>query len=161
MSIQSTCCVTGHRNISEIQIPEIKEQLRQELLMAIQEGFTNFISGFARGVDLLFAEVVAELQDEGKQITLEAFVPYRGRFKTKDADFHRLIKRCSGVGLTAEVYTPTCYITRDQAMVQQSARVIAVYDGREHGGTVFTIRYSRVMERDLHMIDIKRELPKV
>lgn len=148
------CDLTGHRNFPESQISELRIRLRAEILLAIEDGFTNFISGFAKGVDLLFAAVVVELQDEGTEITLEAAIPYRGRFKTKDMDFQRLLKRCVGVGVTADEYTPSCYITRNQTMVQQSARVIAVYDGRERGGTAFTIRYARVTEKDLRIISI-------
>ena len=50
-----TCCVTGHRDIPAGQVGQIKKSLEQEVDRAIRDGFTCFISGFADGVDLLFA----------------------------------------------------------------------------------------------------------
>lgn len=154
MSIQTTCCVTGHRDIPEEKLSFVKSELRNEILSAIQDGFTHFISGFAAGVDLLFAEQIALLQDEGQQITLEAAIPYRGRLKTKDIQFKRLMERCVAISVTAEEYSKSCYINRNRNMVQLSARVIAVYDGRDSGGTAFTIRYARVTEREVKIINI-------
>ena len=55
-----TCCVTGHRDISEKQGDYVKQALRHEILSAIEDGYTRFISGFAEGVDLMFASIVAE-----------------------------------------------------------------------------------------------------
>ena len=55
-----TCCVTGHRDIPAGQVGHIKKSLEQEVDRAIRDGFTCFISGFADGVDLLFAEIVVE-----------------------------------------------------------------------------------------------------
>ena len=53
MDKEHTCCVTGHRNIPADKIQYVQIQLRQELLQAIQSGYTHFISGFAAGVDLI------------------------------------------------------------------------------------------------------------
>lgn len=154
MSIQTTCCVTGHRDIPDEKLNFVKAELRREILSAMQDGYTHFISGFAAGTDLLFSEQIALLQDEGHQITMEAAIPYRGRMKTRDPQFRKLIERCNVIGVTAEEYSKSCYISRNQSMVQLSSRVIAVYDGRESGGTAFTIRYARVNEKDLKIISI-------
>ena len=53
-----TCCVTGHRDIPEEKVDRIHSLLRREILAAIQDGYTHFISGFAFGADLLFADIV-------------------------------------------------------------------------------------------------------
>ena len=76
MDKEHTCCVTGHRNIPADKIQYVQIQLRQELLQAIQSGYTHFISGFAAGVDLIFAGIVADLKRE-YPITLEAAIPDR------------------------------------------------------------------------------------
>ena len=46
------CCFTGHRpeKLSRSE-KEIKETLRSEINLAVQAGFTVFITGMARGVD--------------------------------------------------------------------------------------------------------------
>ena len=45
MDKEYTCCVTGHRDIPADKIQYVQMQLRQELLQAIQSGYTHFISG--------------------------------------------------------------------------------------------------------------------
>lgn len=90
METVKTCCVTGHRNIPLEQTACISDLLRKEILSAIADGYTHFISGFASGADLLFADIVAELKAL-YPITLEAAIPYPGRMKTPDKAFQRLL----------------------------------------------------------------------
>ena len=141
MTKEQTCCVTGHRDIPADKIEFVRESLRQEILAAIGEGYTHFISGFAAGVDLIFAEIVAELKDE-YPITLEAAIPHPGRRYTSDAVFQALIKRCDTVKIHSDRYFKGSYIIRNHNMVDQSALVMAVYDGRRTGGTAATIKYA-------------------
>lgn len=140
-----TCCVTGHRDLSEEQRARIDELLRREILSAIEDGYTHFISGFAAGADLLFAEIVNELK-ASYPITLEAAIPYPGRMKTPDKTFQRLIRCCDVVKIHADVYFKGCYMRRNCYMVDQSQRIIAVYDGRSTGGTAATVRYAKGKE---------------
>lgn len=120
----------------------IQKLLRQEILAAIEDGYTYFISGFAAGADLLFADIVAELK-ETYPITLEAAIPYPGRMKTPDETFQRLIRCCDTVKIHSDSYFKGCYMRRNRYMVDQSQRVVAVYDGRPTGGTAATVRYAK------------------
>lgn len=140
-----TCCVTGHRDIPEEQKIKIDELLHREILMAIEDGYTHFISGFAAGADLLFAEIVNELK-ASYPITLEAAIPYPGRMKSPDKTFQRLIRCCDVVKIHADAYFKSCYMRRNCYMVDQSQRIIAVYDGRCTGGTAATVRYAKGKE---------------
>lgn len=149
-----TCCVTGHRNIPAEKIEYVKSELRKEIVRAIKDGYTHFLSGFAEGVDLLFAAIVVELKVKNPGLTLEAAIPYRNRMKAHNKEFQRLIGQCSAVGIHCEEYSPTCYINRNRFMVQQSERVIAVFDGREKGGTLFTMRYAYTQDKDVVVIKI-------
>ena len=56
---EKTCCVTGHRDVPVGKEQYVEEALRKEVLAAIAAGYTRFISGFADGVDLTFAAIVA------------------------------------------------------------------------------------------------------
>ena len=145
MDKEHTCCVTGHRDIPSNKVGEIQTKLRQEVLNAIVAGYTHFISGFAAGADLLFAEIVAELKGE-YPITFEAAIPYPGRLNTPDTTFHRLIKECDMVKVHSVLYSKNCYMVRNRYMIDSSTLVIAVHDGRKTGGTAKTIRYARECE---------------
>lgn len=153
MDKEHTCCVTGHRNIPADKIQYVQIQLRQELLQAIQSGYTHFISGFAAGVDLIFAGVVADLKRE-YPITLEAAIPYPGRMNTPDEVFQCLLKECDIVKVHTDRYSKSCYMVRNRYMIDCSALVIAVHDGRKSGGTAATIKYARQMERDVSEIEL-------
>ena len=88
----------------------------------------------------MFAAVVAAAKKENDGLFLEAAIPYAGRLKTKDKEFHRMLTACDGVKVISDHYVPSCYMNRNRYMVAQSQRVIAVYDGRGKGGTLFTLR---------------------
>ena len=151
---EETCCVTGHRDVPAEKTELVKTELRREILLAVEDGYTRFISGFAEGVDLMFAAIVAELMEENPALFLEAAIPYRNRLKAKDKEFQELINLCKGVHIECEDYIPNCFINRNRYMVSQSERAIAVYDGREKGGTLFTMRSAHSQGKELHVIEI-------
>jgi len=153
MDREHTCCVTGHRDIPVEKVPYVQDHLYQELLRAIQYGYTHFVSGFASGVDLMFAGIVAELKQE-YPITLEAAIPYPGRMNTPDKVFQCLLKECDIVKVHTEQYSKSCYMVRNRYMVDCSVLVIAVHDGRKSGGTAATIRYANRMGCTLREIKL-------
>ena len=153
MDKEHTCCVTGHRDIPVEKVPYVQDKLYQELLQTIQDGCTHFVSGFASGVDLIFAGIVAGLKQK-YPITLEAAIPYPGRMNTPDKEFQRLLKECDIVKVHTEQYSKSCYMVRNRYMVDCSTLVIAVHDGRKSGGTAATIRYANLMGCTLREIKL-------
>lgn len=153
MDKEHTCCVTGHRDIPADKIQYVQMQLRQELLQAVQSGYMHFISGFAAGVDLIFAGMVADLKSK-YPITLEAAIPYPGRMNTPNKVFQCLLKECDIVKVHTGQYSKNCYMVRNRYMVDCSALVIAVHDGRKSGGTAATLRYAHRMECDIREIKL-------
>ena len=152
-----TCCVTGHRDIPTEQIGHIKKSLEQEADRAISDGFTCFISGFADGVDLLFVEIVAERITKNPALKLIAAIPYRRRLDTlqKSERTKALVDLCAEIYVAAEEYHPSVYAKRNRYMVERSDCVIAVYDGREKGGTVGTIRLAHTLKKELREIAVR------
>lgn len=148
------CCVTGHRDIPAEKLEYVKEELHKEILQAVEDGYTHFISGFSEGADLLFASIVADLIADNPELRLEAAIPYRSRLNTTNELFRQLIGVCKIVGVHSEKYNRNCFMKRNQFMVSQAQRVIAVYDGREKGGTFFTIRCAYTQKRDIRIIHI-------
>ena len=102
----------------------------------------------------MFASVVTEAKRGNDNLILEAAIPYAGRLKAKDEEFHRLLAACDGVKVISDHYVPSCYMNRNRYMVAQSQRVIAVYDGRDKGGTLFTLRDAHVQGREIRLIEI-------
>lgn len=140
------CCFTGHRpeklNISEA---EIKLRLREAIEGAIREGFTTFISGMARGVDMWAAEIVLEERKTDGRIKLVCASPFEGFEKywsvTERHSYSSILKKADAVKFICPHYSPGCFQIRNRYMVDNCARVIAAYGG-ESGGTKNTIRYA-------------------
>ncbi len=151
---EKTCCVTGHREIPEDKRAYVEAKLQKAVDSAVKEGYTRFLSGFAAGVDLAFAAIVAERKAQGCPLTLEAVIPYAGRLKSKDPAFQRLLAACDEVNLLCNAYSPSCYFLRNRRMVDESSLVIAVYNGQGSGGTFYTIDYARTQNKEVRMITI-------
>ena len=149
-----TCCITGHRDLPPEKIGYVEEILRQKVQYAIKNGYIRFLSGFADGTDLLFASIIADKKKEYPDIQLEAVIPYRGRLKTKNSAFQTSLKYCDQITVVNEDYKPSCYMLRNRYMVDESQMIIAVYDGRNKGGTLATLRYAYKLQRVLQVIQI-------
>lgn len=151
---EKTCCATGHREILADKLAYVETELRKAVMAAVDDGYTRFINGRAAGADLLFAATVAELKGQGHPLSLEAALPYLGRKRSNDQGFQKMLAACDEVKVFSERYNRGCYFVRNRYMVDESSRVIAVYDGRSNGGTVFTMQYARAKGRAVHVIRI-------
>ena len=151
---EKTCVVTGLRDVPFGKRQYVEEALRKEVLAAIAAGYTRFISGFADGVDLTFAAIVAAEKKQNSCLQLEAALPYRNRINAKSPLFQELLACCDRVYVQSEKSNRQCYHERNRYMVLSSDRVIAVYDGRSTGGTFYTIRFAQANEKEIRIIEI-------
>lgn len=63
---------TGHRFYNFSQQEVIRERLTKAILEAYEHGISNFISGFAIGIDLMAAQIVQSLKPSCPGMTLTA-----------------------------------------------------------------------------------------
>lgn len=154
--IIKSCCVTGHREIPSGKLQNVELELRQKVQQAVSDGYTDFISGFAKGADLIFAAIVVEMKQTNSDLKLEAALPYRARLDHLygTPETARLLRACDGISVHSEEQNPGCYGKRNHFMVDACERVIAVYDGRSTGGTAATIRYATEKGREVQTIEI-------
>lgn len=102
---EKTCCVTGHRDIPAEQIDAVKYALWREIIKAVSDGYTGFMTGFADGADQYFAEMVVKLQEDFPNLRLIAVIPYRktgGQLRVQRADkgaAHAARCRCHSGGI--------------------------------------------------------------
>ena len=154
MKRETTCCFTGHRpnklpwgnNESDPRCADLKARLGTALETAYTDGYRHFLCGMALGCDLYFCEAVLDLRDRHGDVTVEAAVPCEeqsARWRERDrARYAALLDRCDYETLVQRQYTPGCMQRRDRYMVDRSQRVIAAYDGRSAGGTLYTLTYA-------------------
>lgn len=140
------CCFTGHRPEKlDISEREIKDRLYTAIQKAISDGYTTFISGMARGVDIWAAEIVVAEKKKNKEIKLVCASPYEGFEKKwsfiEQHKYNTILKKADFVRYVCTHYSRQCFQIRNCYMVDRSSRVIAAYNG-ESGGTKNTIRYA-------------------
>ena len=161
---QKICGVTGHREIPAEYMEQAEQDLRREIEKAIADGYTYFISGFADGADQLFARIVLEKAKENPALRLEAAIPYRNRYKRlmEDERTRAMLESCTKVEVVSVSveWASNVYMKRNRYMVGQADRVIAVYDGREKGGTVSTIRMVHAQRKEMREVPVGPYLPK-
>ena len=149
------CCFTGHRP-EKLHLPEteIKRLLKKAIMQAVMDGYTTFISGMARGLDIWAAETVLELK-KVNDISLIAVSPYYGFEKHWDAankaKYYDIIDAAEEVKFMQSEYSKASFHIRNAYMVDNSARVIAAYNGTP-GGTKNTVEYAR--KKGLEIINI-------
>ena len=151
------CCFTGHRPEKlHTSQQEIITQLEQEIYSAINSGFTTFISGMARGVDIWAAEIVLELRRQGHHIKLICASPFRGFEKNWPENWKNkyleVLQAADLVKFISPQYYKACFQVRNKWMVDHSALVIAVFNG-EPSGTLNTLRYAQSKSRIIRLIN--------
>ena len=149
-------CFTGHRpeKLKRMQWL-IKHDLKKEILRAIDDGITVFISGMARGVDIWAAEIVLSLRKSGKPIKLICASPFPGFEERWDKDwkdrYNAIMTAADHTVFVCKGYSRSCFQIRNEWMVNHSSRVIAVYNG-EFGGTKNTIDYAQKAKQSIAII---------
>lgn len=138
---------TGHRFYDFSQKEFIQERLTSAISEAYDHGIRNFISGFALGIDLMAAQLVQSLKCDLPGISLTAAIPFEGqaeRYNIYDKRvYRRLLELADKVIVLSDCYYPRCFLDRDEFMVENASYLIAYYDGREKGGTYYTVKKAR------------------
>lgn len=148
------CCVTGHRpsgfpflrEDDSILFLRYKEILSRKIDELIIGGCDHFITGMADGADIDFAELVLAKRDEGRDIILEAALPYPYSPRKKATDVsekkYNILLSCDMVRTVSSYYHKGCMMKRNRYMVDNSDIVLAIWNGNENGGTWNTLKYA-------------------
>ena len=141
------CCFTGHRPQKLTRpIDDIKVDLENEILAAVKDGYTTFITGMACGTDIWAGNIVVRLKDRFPDLKLIAAVPFPGFEKAWEPEwrerYKKLLASADLVKTICPEYSEAAYQVRNQWMVDRSSKCIAVYNGTA-GGTRNTIQYAR------------------
>lgn len=65
-----------------------------------------------------------------------------------------LLESCSHIEIISEQLASNVYMRRNRYIVEHSDRVIAVYDGRDKGGTVANIRMVHAQRKELREVPV-------
>lgn len=141
------CCFTGHRP-SKLRMTEqqLRPLLEETICQAIQDGFTTFITGMAKGTDLVAAEIVLRLREQDERLKLICALPHPGFGLHWSGGwterFQRVLTASDLARCVCPAFSYASYQIRNKWMVDHSGLVIAVYNG-ESGGTKNTLDYAK------------------
>jgi len=152
--INKTVCFSGHRpeklpgkgDSSEKETRFIKELINRKIENCINEGYTRFLSGVARGIDLWAAECVLEHRCKNARIELICVKPIENQgsnFPLADRFIYdKVIALADDVICTSQTYKKNCYMIRNKYMIDNSGMLIA-FVKNYRSGTGQTINYAR------------------
>ena len=157
IDIKHACSFTGHRPEKlEMAEDEVIAWLEKQIRKAVDDGYTDFISGMQRGVDIWAAEIVFNLILDGAKIHLICACAWDGMEKGWDPEWRSryasLLIASDKTVYVSNVPGRESFLERDRWMVDHSSRLIGVYTGAP-GGTEKTVCYAK--EKGLEVITIK------
>lgn len=160
------CCFTGHRpnklpwgyNESDSRCISMKEKLYREIEKSIQEGYIIFLCGMALGFDMLCAEIVLSLKKKNKNIKLIGALPCKNqdnKWSTNQKKRYRaILSQLDGIRCIYDEYVgQKCMIERNEYMVNNSSKIIVLYNGKS-GGTKSTLLYAKTKGLNITIIPI-------
>lgn len=167
MDTNKACCFTGPRpkNLpwgsqeSALLCRRTREVLALAIEYAWQDGYRQFYSGMAQGIDLIAAELVLQSRELHPDIELVAAIPCAGqakRWRREQVErYCKILDQCApeNIHVLAPAYTKSCMQVRDRYMVDHCQRIIAVYDGKSGGGTEYTLTYALQKKLEKVIID--------
>lgn len=163
----TTLCFSGHRpgkipwliNDESEKCIQLKKRIFETVHAAFSAGYTHFISGMAKGVDIIAAEAVIAYKKLQPQITLECALPYRDQsslWEAKQKLRHQAVmEKADVVTVLSEHYTHNCMDARNKYMVDSSGGIAVVFDGAQKGGTYNTLKYAQKKGLTIYRIPIE------
>lgn len=144
---------TGHQGLT----PETGASVRTEIARELETlGTVEGVCSLAEGSDQIFAECV--LAHGGRLVAVIPSRGYESTFTTSDslATFTQLLAKAAEV-ITLEHETPSeaAYWAAGQRVVDESDRLIAVWDGQAAGGlggTADVVGYAERLGKDVLVI---------
>ncbi len=164
LNIRKTACFTGHRpsgfpfdKDDRVRTNMVKSMLYLKVCNALNDGYTTFITGMARGVDTWCALAVLSLKDDYPELKLIGVSPFKrelDRLSGTDLwDYKTITDYADRMIYISESYYPRCYFDRNMYMVDHSSLVIGAVSNMQ-SGTGNTIRYAERKGVKTDIIDI-------
>ena len=163
--INRACAFTGHRPQklpwrSDETAPgcaALKETLAMQITTLVADGYTEFLTGMAEGVDLWAAQIVLALRVTNPSLRLHCILPcveQSARWSAASREQYRaILEQADSIIFVNRMNKKDCMLERDRFLVSYASVILAVYNGERRGGTAATVRYARKLGRELIVID--------
>ena len=152
---KSTCFFTGHRKLSDEDYKKIKDILRQQIVILIEDGVKYFGVGGAVGFDTVAALTIIMLKEIYTHIRLILILPCReqDRFWSKESKcvYNYIKQYADKIVYISNEYVRGCMLQRNRYMAEHSDYCICFLT-KETGGTAYTVEYAK--KRNIRIINI-------
>lgn len=163
--INHACAFTGHRpqklpwrrDEAAPGCVALKEALAAQIAALVEDGYTEFLTGMAEGVDMWAAQIVLSLRVTNPKLRLHCILPCAEQSERWSAasreQYRTILEQADSIIFVNRVDNKNCMLERDRFLVSYASLVLAVYNGERRGGTAATVRYARKLGRELIVID--------
>lgn len=169
-STLKSVCFTGHRPKKLLSpydencdyFKKLRALLRKQILIAIEDGCTEFYCGMAMGTDLIAGQLVLDLTALYPNIHLNAVCPYPHQSENYPDSwigrYMHVLSHCEKIHIICGAYVQGCFAIRNRYLVDNSDKVISVWDGKQQSGTAQTIRYAHSSNKPVVIIRLDKDL---
>lgn len=159
--IEKCCAFTGHRprkfpwgyDETDTRCIALKKSLTKQIVKLVEDGYTDFFSGMAEGVDTWAALAVLALKKGNPALKLHCVLPCEGQADRWSASarerYFSVLEQADEVVYVSREYSTDCMLERNRYLVDHAASLLAVYNGERRGGTAMTVRYARRLGREV------------
>jgi len=163
--IAHACAFTGHRpqklpwrtDEADPGCVALKAMLAAQIDMLIENGYTEFLSGMAPGVDMWAAQIILDLREKHPGLKLHCILPCAAQSAKWSAalqmQYRAILEQADSIIFVNRADRKNCMLERDRFLVSYASVVLAAYNGERRGGTAATVRYARKLGRELIVID--------
>lgn len=140
--------VTGHRpQRLNYEDKEIKAWMNEQIMKLGKDNIEEAYCGMAQGADQIFGKVVVK-----NHIPLICCYPFKK--KKVHEEEQKLMDAAKDVRYISEVSNKKAYWLRDKYMVDNCDVLLAVFDGKENGGTWLTIKEAKKQGKPIIMYNV-------
>lgn len=145
--IQCSAFFTGHRNYVDL-----KDGIDRLIEYAISKNIVHFYCGMALGADLTAAQLLCD-----RQLKWTAVIPFLGQTnrwkKAEKSIYDRLLPQAIERTTLYRDYCQQAYHARNEYMIERSKLCLAIYDGRNKGGTFNVVNKVQKQGKDIMIYD--------
>jgi len=138
-----------------------KFRLRETLEYLIGRGYTDFLSGAARGFDTIAAEMVISLREIYPWIRLTVVLPCADQARKWDGSdqvrWENIVTNSDHVETLARTFDRGCMFRRNRYLVDHADLVLACYDGDPHSGTGMTVNYAHKKDVQVRRLRLEKK----
>ena len=142
-----TVCFTGHRSITDKELPRLKVLLVKEIERCVLSGATVFRAGGALGFDTLAAQAVLFIKEHYPSVRLELILPCKTQTRGWDEkdvkEYQRILDLSDAYEFLSEAYRRGVMHQRNRKLVDGADACIAFLREGASGGTAYTVSYAQ------------------